>query len=207
MSTRGRRCRRVGSALAFSSISAPRIARFTDVEVEQPSLACGRRWRGSVSRVRLRSKHEIVSCLTFSRACGFRLWRITRRRAGLGSWAARNTVIRGALALIRQKERCQQWQRSRENASPGSPRPGLRGRCAFGCPPGQPRPRQAGRLRGGRRAKQAGACGGATVKERYGSEFYQRIGAKGGRPSVRSTAGTILWKLGRLWLAKRQKAG
>jgi len=31
------------------------------------------------------------------------------------------------------------------------------------------------------RAKMAGARGGATVKERYGSEFYQRIGAKGGQ--------------------------
>jgi general stress protein YciG len=31
------------------------------------------------------------------------------------------------------------------------------------------------------RARQAGARGGATVKERYGSEFYQRIGAKGGQ--------------------------
>lgn len=31
------------------------------------------------------------------------------------------------------------------------------------------------------RAKEAGAKGGAKVKERYGSEFYQRIGAKGGQ--------------------------
>jgi uncharacterized protein len=31
------------------------------------------------------------------------------------------------------------------------------------------------------RAKLAGSRGGATVKERYGSEFYQRIGAKGGQ--------------------------
>jgi general stress protein YciG len=31
------------------------------------------------------------------------------------------------------------------------------------------------------RAREAGSRGGATVKERYGSEFYQRIGAKGGQ--------------------------
>jgi general stress protein YciG len=38
------------------------------------------------------------------------------------------------------------------------------------------------------RARQAGARGGATVKERYGSEFYQRIGAKGGQ-TVRAKHG------------------
>ncbi len=38
------------------------------------------------------------------------------------------------------------------------------------------------------RARMAGARGGATVKERYGSEFYQRIGAKGGQ-TVREKRG------------------
>jgi general stress protein YciG len=31
------------------------------------------------------------------------------------------------------------------------------------------------------RARVAGTLGGMTVKERYGSEFYQRVGARGGQ--------------------------
>src|SRR5207245_9697315 len=57
------------------------------------------------------------------------------------------------------------------------------------------------------RARQAGARGGATVKERYGSEFYQRIGAKGGQ-TVRAKHGRDHFvEIGKIGGSRKGKRG
>jgi general stress protein YciG len=57
------------------------------------------------------------------------------------------------------------------------------------------------------RARRAGARGGATVKERYGSEFYQKIGAKGGQ-TVREKHGRDHFvEIGKIGGSRKGKKG